>query len=142
MIPSENRTPLASSAIAADTTSDRRIESAIDKMTDAIADVADESIDTSESDIETSREDGFFNCLNISDDVATTDSEDLDTDIPNIVLLHGKKYQGVKNECKQQDTAIVPMREDFMDDICSNSFVMLPELEENRAHSLIGIDLV
>ena len=105
------------------TTSDRSIESAIDNASEVTTDaIADESIDTSESKIATSGEDGFFNCLNISDDVAATaDSEDLDTDIHNIVL-----YQGVKSECNQ-DTAIVPMREDFMDDICSNSLGILPK---------------
>ena len=102
-IPSENRTPLASSAIAADTTSDRSIESAIDNASEVTTSaIADESIDTSESKIATSGEDGFFNCLNNSDDVAATaDSEDLDTDICNIVLV----YQGVKSECNQ-DRAI------------------------------------
>ena len=131
-IPSEIRTLLASSDIAADTTSDRSIESAIDNASEVTTDaIADESIDTSESNIATSGEDGFFNCLNISDDVAATaDSEDLDTDIRNIVL-----YQGVKSECNQ-DTAIGPMGEDFMDDICSNSLGILPTGEENRARTL------
>ena len=98
---------------------------------------ADESVDTSRetSEIATSGEDGFFDCPNISDDVATADSEDLGslanliyttrTGIRNIELLHGNIYQGVKNECNQ-DTAIVPMGEDFMVDICSNSLGILP----------------
>ena len=115
------------------TTSDRSIESAIDNSSEVTTDaIADESIDTSESKIATSGEDGSFNCLNISDDVAATaDSEDLDTDICNIVLV----YQGVKSECNQ-DTAIDPMGEDFMDDICSNSLGILPTGEENRARTL------